>query len=118
MRKVIGIGETILDIIFKNGQPHTAVPGGSVFNGLISLGRLNVPVSFISEVGNDQVGDIILRFMKENAVSTEYVDRFPNWMNRAMPITLFIKTIPNNGWKCLFPRLTKTIFSFSVPIIR
>lgn len=78
MRKVIGIGETILDIIFKNGQPHTAVPGGSVFNGLISLGRLNVPVSFISEVGNDQVGDIILRFMKENAVSTEYVDRFPN----------------------------------------
>ena len=34
MRKVIGIGETILDIIFKNDQPHTAVPGGSVFNGL------------------------------------------------------------------------------------
>lgn len=28
MRKVIGIGETILDIIFKNDQPHTAVPGG------------------------------------------------------------------------------------------
>lgn len=38
MRKVIGIGETILDIIFKNDQPHTAVPGGSVFNGLVSLG--------------------------------------------------------------------------------
>ena len=45
MRKVIGIGETILDIIFKNDQPHTAVPGGSVFNGLVSLGRLGVPVS-------------------------------------------------------------------------
>lgn len=53
MRKVIGIGETILDIIFKNNQPHTAVPGGSTFNGLISLGRLGVPVSFISEVGNE-----------------------------------------------------------------
>ena len=44
MRKVFGIGETILDIIFRNDQPQKAVPGGSVFNGLISLGRLNVPV--------------------------------------------------------------------------
>ena len=78
MRKVIGIGETILDIIFRNNRPHTAVPGGSTFNGLISLGRLGVPVSFISEVGNDHVGDIIRDFMKENNISTRYVDRFPD----------------------------------------
>ena len=32
MRKVIGIGETVLDIIFKNGKPIEAVPGGSSFN--------------------------------------------------------------------------------------
>ncbi len=31
MRKVIGIGETVLDIIFKNNQPDTAAPGGSTF---------------------------------------------------------------------------------------
>ena len=60
MRQVIGIGETILDMIIKNDQPHTAVPGGSVFNGLVSLGRLGVPVSFISEVGNDHVGELSL----------------------------------------------------------
>lgn len=40
MRKVIGIGETILDIIFRNDQPSAAVPGGSVFNGIVSLGRM------------------------------------------------------------------------------
>lgn len=28
MRKIIGIGETILDIIFRNNQPSHAVPGG------------------------------------------------------------------------------------------
>lgn len=78
MRKVIGIGETILDIIFKNNQPHTAVPGGSVFNGLTSLGRLGVPVSFISELGNDRVGEIIRTFMEENHIGTEFVDRFPD----------------------------------------
>ena len=27
MRKVIGIGETILDILFKDSQPTAAVPG-------------------------------------------------------------------------------------------
>ena len=40
MRKVIGIGETILDIIFRGDQPSAAVPGGSVFNGIVSLGRM------------------------------------------------------------------------------
>lgn len=78
MRKVFGIGETILDIIFRNDQPQKAVPGGSVFNGLISLGRLNVPVSFISELDNDRVGDMIRDFMEDNHITTEFVDRFPD----------------------------------------
>lgn len=73
MRKVIGIGETILDIVFKNNQPTKAVPGGSVFNGLLSLGRAGVDATLISEVGNDRVGDTILNFMKENGVNGDYV---------------------------------------------
>ena len=66
MRKVIGIGETILDIIFREQQPTAAVPGGSVFNGIVSLARAGIPVQFISETGNDQVGKIILKFMQDN----------------------------------------------------
>ncbi len=78
MRKVIGIGETILDIIFRHGQPTAAVPGGSVFNGIVSLARAGVPVRFISETGNDQVGNIILDFMRQNNLSTEHVNVFPD----------------------------------------
>ena len=63
MRKVIGIGETILDIIFRDEQPIGAVPGGSMFNGLISLGRVGVSSAFISETGNDRVGQKIIRFL-------------------------------------------------------
>ena len=40
MGRVIGIGETVLDILFKNGQPVKAVPGGSVYNSIITLGRM------------------------------------------------------------------------------
>ena len=78
MRKVIGIGETILDIIFRNLQPTAAVPGGSVFNGIVSLARAGIPVCFISETGNDQVGRIILQFMRDNGLSTEHVNVFPD----------------------------------------
>lgn len=78
MRKVIGLGETILDIIFRDGQPTAAVPGGSVFNGIVSLGRAGVPICFISETGNDHVGNIILNFMRDNNISTEHVNVFPD----------------------------------------
>ena len=77
MRKVIGIGETILDILFRNGQPTAAVPGGSVFNGLVSLSRAGVPIRFISETGNDQVGNIILQFMRDNGMPTEHLNVIP-----------------------------------------
>ncbi|MBR1400195.1 MAG: carbohydrate kinase [Prevotella sp.] len=78
MRKVIGIGETVLDIIFKNGQPIGAVPGGSVFNGIISLGRCGVNASFISETGNDRVGRQIIGFLQENGVNADSVNVFPD----------------------------------------
>ncbi len=73
MRKVIGIGETILDIIFKNEQPTAAVPGGSTFNGVISLGRMGVPVTMITETGNDRVGRTIKQFMEDNGIDSTHV---------------------------------------------
>ncbi len=73
MRKVTGIGETILDIIFKNEQPTAAVPGGSVFNGIISLGRLGADVTMITETGNDRLGQTIKKFMTDNGVNTDHV---------------------------------------------
>ena len=85
MRRVIGIGETILDILFKNNQPTVAVPGGSVFNGLVSLGRAGANVTFISEVGGDRVGNIILDFMKDNGISTDNVMVYPD---RKSPVSL------------------------------
>ena len=77
MRKVIGIGETVLDIIFKNDQPIGAVPGGSVFNGIISLGRAGVPTTFISETGNDRVGKRIISFLHENGVNADGINVYP-----------------------------------------
>ncbi|MCC8153853.1 MAG: carbohydrate kinase [Tannerellaceae bacterium] len=122
MRKVIGIGETILDIIFKGDQPYKAVPGGSVFNGLVSLGRTGIPVLFISELGNDKVGDIIRDFMKRNHISTDFVDCFPDGKS---PVSmafldeqqnasyLFYKDYPNQRLEVTLPPIEEDdIFIF------
>jgi len=83
MRKLIGIGETVLDVIFKNDQPTAAVPGGSTFNAMISLGRtvgIKHPdhrILMITETGDDHIGDMVVNFMQQNHVSTEGVTRNP-----------------------------------------
>lgn len=116
MRKVIGIGETILDIIFQGDQPSVAVPGGSVFNGIVSLGRMGVKVCFISETGNDRVGNIILDFMRNNGVPTEHVNVFPDGKS---PISLaflneqsdaeyiFYRDYPKQRLDVLFPPINE-----------
>lgn len=76
MRKVYTIGETVLDILFRDSQPFAAKAGGACLNSAVSLGRLGVPVDFIGEYGLDEVGNFIDRFLKENNVSTEYVYRY------------------------------------------
>jgi fructokinase len=76
MAHIYAVGETILDIIFKDGQPQTARPGGSSFNASITLGRLGAPITLISEMGKDRVGDMIRDFMLENGVGTEYLARY------------------------------------------
>lgn len=76
MSHIYAVGETILDIIFKDRQPRTARPGGSSFNAAITLGRLGTPITLISEMGKDRVGDMILDFMQENGVDTDYLARY------------------------------------------
>lgn len=114
MRKVIGIGETILDIIFHGDQPTVAVPGGSVFNGIVSLGRAGIPIRFISETGNDRVGNRILQFMRDNHIPTEHVNVFPDGKSpvslafldtRSDAEYIFYKDYPKQRLDVVYPAL-------------
>lgn len=68
VRKVIGVGESILDILFRGGKPVAAVPGGSSFNSIISVGRAGVPCTFVGYTGDDYVGRQTVEFLRENGV--------------------------------------------------
>ena len=78
MKKIYGIGETVVDILFKDNSVQTAKPGGSVLNAMVSLGRCGAPASFISEYGEDGVGNFIGDFLEKNGVSVDYITRKSN----------------------------------------
>lgn len=116
MRKIYGIGETLLDIIFKGGQPQAAKPGGSVLNSIVSLGRLGLPVSFISEYGSDNAGRLIDSFLHENGVDTGFVHRFTDGSTSLALAFLdenndasytFYKDFPRERLAVVFPEIAK-----------
>lgn len=76
MRRIITVGETTYDIIFRDGSPQSARVGGSLLNTSISLARLEQNVHFITRFGNDNIGDLSLKFLKENNVQIEHSKRF------------------------------------------
>ena len=78
MRKIYAIGESLVDIIFRGGQPQAAKAGGSMLNSAISLGRIGLPVALITEYASDDVGNLIDSFLKENNVSTKHGSIYEN----------------------------------------
>ena len=64
-----------MDILFKEDKPIDAVPGGSAFNSVISIGRVGVPCAFIGYTGKDHVGDLTVDFLKANGVDVRYFEQ-------------------------------------------
>ena len=115
MRKVIGIGEAVLDIIFKDNKPVEAVPGGSAFNAITSLGRCGVSTSFISEAGNDHVGKYIIEFLKSNGVNADNVTTFPDSKS---PVSLAFLNEKNDAEYIFYKDHPRDQLEFTYPDIQ
>ena len=82
MRKLYAVGETVYDIIFKNGKPVDAKPGGALLNTAVSLGRLGADVWLIGDIADDAVGEITLDFLQKNNVKTEFIYHYDDAKSR------------------------------------
>ncbi len=115
MKKIYTIGETVLDIIFKNRQPQKAIPGGSMLNTAVTLGRLKRPVYFITEFGKDFSGNIIKDFLVENNVNTDYIYEYEGNTTLALAFLdennnaeyNFYKLYPEERFNITFPLMDK-----------
>lgn len=112
---VYAIGETVFDIIFKDGKPVAAKPGGSSLNAAVSLGRMKVPVEFISEFGSDESGRIIAGFLEQNHVSSRYSNRF---IDGKTHIALAFLDQNSNARYSFYTDYPEKRFSQTLPMIR
>jgi len=73
LKKVYTVGETVLDILFKNGTAFFSTPGGSMLNTSITLSVLKVPVMFQSEICRDRAGRSIIDYLLKKNVNIDNV---------------------------------------------
>ena len=76
MRKIIAIGESVLDTVFNGSQPTRAFVGGRIANAACILGSLGLHVSMVSECCADRVGDIIIDYLTRHHVNVDSIDRY------------------------------------------
>jgi fructokinase len=114
IRRVFAVGETVWDIIFKDGLPVTARAGGSMLNTAISLGRCGIPVSFISEIGHDEPGRLIFDFLTHNNVDAGYVQRYSDGKTA---IALAFLDDENNAAYSFYKRYPKKRLNFDFPAV-
>ena len=65
--KIPSIGETIL------GEKYNVGPGGKGCNQAIAIARLGGNTNFISKIGKDAYGDLALKTLEKNKISTENI---------------------------------------------
>lgn len=114
MRKIITIGESILDTIYQNQQPVCSFIGGRVSNAAAALGDLGLPVSMVSECCTDKVGDCVVDFFEKHHVDTKSIDRYTDG---STPLAAIFKeegepdkivnygVYPTNRFSVIWPRI-------------
>jgi 5-dehydro-2-deoxygluconokinase len=82
---LITIGRVSMDLFSQNvGAPFAEVKGfdasvgGSPVNIAIGASRLGLKSTTLTAVGEDKVGDFVLRYLQKEGVSIEYIPRKPN----------------------------------------
>ena len=75
---ILCCGEALIDFVpTADGAGYRPVPGGSIFNIAVGLGRLGAPVGYFGKLSTDFFGERLLRTLSENGVDTSLTLRVP-----------------------------------------
>ncbi|OMH24834.1 carbohydrate kinase [Tersicoccus phoenicis] len=64
------IGESLVDVVQRAGEPQRAHVGGSPLNVAVGLARLGHATQFVTRFGQDPYGDMIAGHLRANSVLT------------------------------------------------
>jgi fructokinase len=73
---IICCGEALIDFIpTSDGGAYRPCPGGSILNIAVGLGRMQVPVGFLSRLSSDFFGNLLNDHLSKDNVNLEYCPR-------------------------------------------
>ena len=73
---IICCGEALIDFIpTSDGSAYRPCPGGSILNIAVGLGRMKVPVGFLSRLSIDIFGTLLTNHLLKDTVNLEYCPR-------------------------------------------
>lgn len=113
-RKVIFVGECILDIVFEGMQPISAEASGLMLDTARQLASEGIEVAFAGEASADASGDFILAKLTEAGVDTAMVDR-P--VDSSTPMRLVRADRPGDD-PAIYTRYSRERMSFGWPAAR
>ena len=83
MRSIV-IGSAFLELVpnMRGGLDEVslrAYPGGSATNIAVAMAKFGIEVSLLTKVGEDEVGDFILRFLRDRGVDVRRVEKIEGY---------------------------------------
>ena len=64
------VGESLVDIVVpSDGGPRESAVGGSCLNVAVGLARLDVPTTLVTQVGDDDLGKLVVDHVKDSDVT-------------------------------------------------
>lgn len=103
--RVLSFGEVLWDII--NGNPYI---GGAPFNLAAHLSRMGVESTFVSAVGEDDLGNKALEHAHRYGIETDFIRVHPELPTGTVAVTLNDKGVPdfviheNTAWDAIVLR--------------
>ncbi len=76
MKKIIGVGETSYEMKMVSPDKFVGSPSGDILRTMLSLSDLKLEPIFISEIGQDQLGQTIVDKIKTAGIQTDYIYRY------------------------------------------
>lgn len=84
-----------------------------MLNTAVSLGRAGIQVEFISDIANDQPGEMIIRFLEKNSTRTSYLNRYSD--GRTTLALAFLDKQADASYS-FYTDLTKEMLSGKLPM--
>ncbi|MFC1502097.1 carbohydrate kinase [bacterium] len=89
-KTIVGLGEVLWDI-----YPQEKILGGATANVALNCHRLGEKGVVVSGVGEDPLGDELIRRLRKDNLNTQYIQRLPDRSTGTVGVTLDERGIPH-----------------------